>query len=303
MDYLEIRELYHSLQVDEERRRFLSEFDIYNRDFLDDLPHVVKDALESLKWRFKQEDWFLEAWEKYRQHVLEAGLGGAIKMPGYIFKPYLERYFDEHPERFGLLNNNCGECSYSDLDIGEYLEHHGIKGQKWGIRRFQNEDGSLTAEGKQRYDKIQKEAAKYEKKSQKQQEYANSIMRTIARRNGLAYDSEMVSLENSIQKSKRYKDIANSLKNQKITDKTFDEINNTNKVKIGAKATTGLLAGALGGAALSYKQNQGVPVSSSTIESTLANIGIGAMIGGTIGLISSIPNRESKSYEKYKNQK
>ena len=32
-----------------------------------------------------------------------------------------------------------------------YLEHHGIKGQKWGMRRFQNEDGSLTPEGKERY--------------------------------------------------------------------------------------------------------------------------------------------------------
>lgn len=31
------------------------------------------------------------------------------------------------------------------------LEHHGIKGQKWGIRRFQNEDGSYTTEGKERY--------------------------------------------------------------------------------------------------------------------------------------------------------
>ena len=27
----------------------------------------------------------------------------------------------------------------------------GIKGQKWGIRRFQNEDGTLTEEGKRRY--------------------------------------------------------------------------------------------------------------------------------------------------------
>ena len=30
------------------------------------------------------------------------------------------------------------------------LYHHGIKGQKWGIRRYQNEDGTLTAEGKRR---------------------------------------------------------------------------------------------------------------------------------------------------------
>lgn len=31
------------------------------------------------------------------------------------------------------------------------LYHHGIKGQKWGIRRYQNLDGSLTAMGKKRY--------------------------------------------------------------------------------------------------------------------------------------------------------
>ena len=32
-----------------------------------------------------------------------------------------------------------------------YLCHHGIKGQKWGVRRFENEDGTLTEAGKKRY--------------------------------------------------------------------------------------------------------------------------------------------------------
>lgn len=31
------------------------------------------------------------------------------------------------------------------------LYHHGIKGQKWGVRRYQNADGSLTAKGIKRY--------------------------------------------------------------------------------------------------------------------------------------------------------
>lgn len=31
-----------------------------------------------------------------------------------------------------------------------YLAHHGIKGQKWGVRRFQNKDGSYTDEGRRR---------------------------------------------------------------------------------------------------------------------------------------------------------
>ena len=30
----------------------------------------------------------------------------------------------------------------------DYLMHHGIKGMKWGVRRFQKKDGSLTSEGK-----------------------------------------------------------------------------------------------------------------------------------------------------------
>ena len=32
-----------------------------------------------------------------------------------------------------------------------YLAHHGVKGMKWGIRRYQTENGTLTAEGRKRY--------------------------------------------------------------------------------------------------------------------------------------------------------
>ena len=39
-----------------------------------------------------------------------------------------------------------------DIPYGQNeLYHHGIKGMKWGVRRYQNPDGSLTAAGKARY--------------------------------------------------------------------------------------------------------------------------------------------------------
>lgn len=41
-----------------------------------------------------------------------------------------------------------------------FLAHHGIKGQKWGIRRFQNEDGTLTKAGIERYAEVSSKSIK-----------------------------------------------------------------------------------------------------------------------------------------------
>lgn len=44
------------------------------------------------------------------------------------------------------------EYRIDDLIGSKELYHHGIKGQKWGVRRFQKKDGSLTPAGRKRYD-------------------------------------------------------------------------------------------------------------------------------------------------------
>ena len=49
----------------------------------------------------------------------------------------------------------------------EALAHHGIKGQKWGVRRYQNPDGTLTDEGQRRYARLQAKSAKYDTLSSK----------------------------------------------------------------------------------------------------------------------------------------
>ena len=51
------------------------------------------------------------------------------------------------------------------------LRHHGIKGQKWGVRRFQNSDGSLTTAGRKRYG---------DGKGSSAEDYQNAIKKTKA---------------------------------------------------------------------------------------------------------------------------
>lgn len=41
--------------------------------------------------------------------------------------------------------------------VEEIIKHHGVKGQRWGIRRYQNADGSLTAAGRKRVNKMKEE--------------------------------------------------------------------------------------------------------------------------------------------------
>lgn len=65
------------------------------------------------------------------------------------------------------MSRYWNEFNCIDLSEEEYLEHFGTKGQKWGVRRYQNADGSLTAAGSQRYAKLANRYAKAKAKSEK----------------------------------------------------------------------------------------------------------------------------------------
>lgn len=58
------------------------------------------------------------------------------------------------------------------------LYHHGIKGMKWGVRRFQNEDGTLTETGKLRY-RYQTESEVSERAAGRAAKYASKQLKSM----------------------------------------------------------------------------------------------------------------------------
>ena len=59
------------------------------------------------------------------------------------------------------------------------LEHHGILGMKWGVRRFQNPDGSLTNAGKKRYQTVENAVEIAKKKAKFWENSANAEQKSI----------------------------------------------------------------------------------------------------------------------------
>lgn len=79
------------------------------------------------------------------------------------------------------------------------LYHWGIKGQKWGVRRFQNKDGTLTPAGKKR---LQKMDSKYEKRNPDKAELAKKKRADVIREK----ESNIESAKRSMQNAKMLRD-------------------------------------------------------------------------------------------------
>ena len=105
-----------------------------------------------------------------------------------------------------------------------YLAHHGIKDQKWGIRRFQNPDGTLTPAGRERYGRALAKGIK------KADSNGISATDTISRvHKNLAKNKAVISFEKNNKTAKELDEIGrkrvdiNVKMNKEINDKLTKE--------------------------------------------------------------------------------
>ena len=89
-----------------------------------------------------------------------------------------------------------------------YICHYGILGMKWGVRRYQNADGTLTAAGKKRQRKQEKRQRKQEKKAEKSAIKASKADRKKAFKNRRQLpDEELTSRIKRLEQEKKLKNL------------------------------------------------------------------------------------------------
>lgn len=102
------------------------------------------------------------------------------------------------------------------------LAHWGIKGMKWGVRRYQNKDGSLTPAGKKRYDAELEKVRKEEKVLKNRQATRAKIEKLEARKKAAA--DEKAELDEMDGKSKKRKLLGRKEKTEETANKSVKDM-------------------------------------------------------------------------------
>lgn len=175
------------------------------------------------------------------------------------------------------------------LSPQEYLMHYGVKGMKWGVRRYQNYDGSYTRKGLERYRKAESD---YETAKSKADETR------AAYKSGQATRQQVKDAKSAVKTEKRKMENAyEKLKTDKLADEG-KKLHQSGKTISGNTQATYLA--------------EGVIIAGSTVVSRLlanqlnnqkvANIATSTIaIGGTIvnGLLVAKTSRENKRLRAY----
>lgn len=119
------------------------------------------------------------------------------------------------------------------------LYHHGVRGQKWGVRRYQNADGSLTAKGRKRYgtdldinDKSRKNIAKIRLGEARRR-------LDVARNNNDTNNTRIADLQGRVRSAKRSVKLAKKIdKGAKLEAKGKTILGNQSKATVAMLASS-----------------------------------------------------------------
>ena len=116
-----------------------------------------------------------------------------------------------------------------------YLMHHGVKGMRWGVRNYQNADGTLTAEGRRHYHL--ENTSLYKGTTRQAARAMNRHVRALRKQRDADY---MADLKTAREHTKGIKNIKNRIAaNREIRehyDRGNESINKALKLKYGKEA-------------------------------------------------------------------
>lgn len=104
------------------------------------------------------------------------------------------------------MPNNYILTSDGNFISKDELYHHGVKGMKWGVRRYQRSDGSLTPAGRKRAEKDAKRIAnmqaKYNDRAVSQEKVKKTINKVKARWENTRLSD--MTIEESVYNGRKY---------------------------------------------------------------------------------------------------
>lgn len=121
----------------------------------DDEYWKLEDAIESVEYAIQRAEDKVAKFEKRADAAAAAEVNKRYAHTGVTMESIWEEDF------------RAVAVPVKHYDDSPYLMHHGVKGMHWGVRRYQNRDGTRTALGRQRMSKEERREARYQKKRAK----------------------------------------------------------------------------------------------------------------------------------------